>query len=339
MSRLNPDDSDCIIEEQNITCITLDDSQDGECNEVVCVEEEIPPPPPATDQEMEEGEVSDEEDDNKQKSIICEIKFPSHKEYEQFGQIISGILKEHLAHKQQEEDTIEINEEKHEDSVVLLVQHVTKAMVEDIPMPPPLEVPNKPEEPQQQPKEFEKEPSPDLSGISELFTIDTAPAPKIDSVKVPSYKRAIKDVLLDEEALARKRQKEEEDACRMKKANACFNCGEAGHSIRECSKPHNAKRIKNAKKKANFKTERYHIDVEQRFAHLKPGCLTDKLREALGLRKGELPFFFYRMRVLGYPPGWLEDAKVEHSGINLFNSDVSCFQTKYFSKICNFRAI
>lgn len=27
------------------------------------------------------------------------------------------------------------------------------------------------------------------------------------------------------------------------------------------------------------------------------------------------------MRVLGYPPGWLEEARLQHSGITLFNSD------------------
>lgn len=169
---------------------------------------------------------------------------------------------------------------------------------------------------------IDKEDSPDLSGLSELFTIDTEPAAIIQSDKVPSYKRAVKDALLDEEAAARKKQKQEQNALKTKKSNSCFNCGETDHSIRECPRPHNAKRIKNAKK-ACFKAERYHVDVEQRFAHLKPGCISDKLREALGLRKGELPFFFYRMRVLGYPPAWLEEAKVEHSGINLFNSDVS----------------
>ena len=27
------------------------------------------------------------------------------------------------------------------------------------------------------------------------------------------------------------------------------------------------------------------------------------------------------MRVLGYPPGWLEEARLQHSGLALFNSD------------------
>jgi zinc finger CCHC domain-containing protein 8 len=27
------------------------------------------------------------------------------------------------------------------------------------------------------------------------------------------------------------------------------------------------------------------------------------------------------MRILGYPPGWLEEARLQHSGLALFNSD------------------
>ena len=51
-----------------------------------------------------------------------------------------------------------------------------------------------------------------------------------------------------------------------------------------------------------------------------PGVLSEDLRKALGLKKRQLPAHIYRMRVLGYPPGWLEAAKVKHSGISLFDS-------------------
>ncbi|XP_065369727.1 zinc finger CCHC domain-containing protein 8 homolog [Calliphora vicina] len=312
MSELNADDSVCIIEDKNVTCITLDDSQDVEY--IDDCEEEIAPAPPALDSEMEDGEVC--EDESMQKETICEIKFSTKNQYEKFGPLLINILKDRLCdHKSVE--TIEIDEQETQDCVTLVVQKVGGHEIKDIPIPPTVNAPVIAEEKKEV---FEKETSPDLSGISELFTIDTAPAPKIDGVKVPSYKRAIKDVLLDGEAAARKKQKEEEDVFKPKKSNTCFNCGEADHSIRDCTKPHNANRIKNARR-ACYKTERYHVDIDQRFAHIKPGSISDKLKEAMGLRKGELPFFFYRMRVLGYPPGWLEDAKVEHSGINLFNSD------------------
>lgn len=32
-----------------------------------------------------------------------------------------------------------------------------------------------------------------------------------------------------------------------------------------------------------------------------------------------LPPFIYRMRQLGYPPGWLKEAEMEHSGLALYD--------------------
>ncbi|XP_073848079.1 zinc finger CCHC domain-containing protein 8 homolog isoform X2 [Musca autumnalis] len=299
------DDSDCVLQDQHVSCITLDDSHEDA---------------------MEEGELDDEDDGGSQADIICQIKFTSQN-YAKFGNIIEECLKEKL-NSCGEERKIEIctlEQPPPDDAITLTVRYVAAEHEDDSCVVDALDAPNRLDDEQNISKSdqtFEKEDSPDLSGISELFTIDTKPAEKLDSIKIPSYKRAIKDALLDEEAASTKKQKQEEKNMRAAKTNNCFNCGESDHNIRDCPAPHNIKRIKMAKK--NFsKTERYHVDVEQRFAHLRPGQISDKLREAMGLRRGELPFFFYRMRVLGYPPGWLEDAKVEHSGINLFNSDGS----------------
>lgn len=63
--------------------------------------------------------------------------------------------------------------------------------------------------------------------------------------------------------------------------------------------------------------------MEQRFGHLVAGELSKDLRNALGLRSKELPTHIYRMRMLGYPPGWLEQAKVSGSGLTMFDSEVS----------------
>uniref|UniRef100_A0A1I8PQS2 CCHC-type domain-containing protein n=1 Tax=Stomoxys calcitrans TaxID=35570 RepID=A0A1I8PQS2_STOCA len=278
-------DSGGVIDDQQISCITLDDSY-----------------------EPEEGELEDEEGDQ---NNICEIRFSNISAYQQFGELITELLREKLNEKEPEKKVIISSET----GLVVQVRFEAEKVNANEKNTLETEIAGEIER-------SDREDSPDLSGISELFTIDTAPAPKLDTVKVPSYKRAIKDALLDGEAAASKRQKQEEKNMKVSKASNCFNCGESDHNIRECPMPHNQRRIKMAKK--NFsKTERYHVDVEQRFSHLRPGNISDKLREAMGLRKGELPFFFYRMRVLGYPPGWLEDAKDEHSGITLFNSDGS----------------
>lgn len=65
---------------------------------------------------------------------------------------------------------------------------------------------------------------------------------------------------------------------------------------------------------------RYHLDDEQRFAHFQPGRISHTLRKALGLSRRQLPRHIYNMRRLGYPPGWMQEAKISHSGISLFDS-------------------
>ena len=46
---------------------------------------------------------------------------------------------------------------------------------------------------------------------------------------------------------------------------------------------------------------------------------SEELQEALGLRKNQLPPFIYQMRICGYPPGWLDDAKAETSGLAMYH--------------------
>ena len=65
---------------------------------------------------------------------------------------------------------------------------------------------------------------------------------------------------------------------------------------------------------------RYHLEDGNRFAEFVPGQISAKLRKALGLPGYCLPRHVYRMRLLGYPPGWLEDARISHSGLALYDS-------------------
>lgn len=52
-----------------------------------------------------------------------------------------------------------------------------------------------------------------------------------------------------------------------------------------------------------------------------PGEISDTLRRAIGIRKYDIPPHVYKMRVMGYPPGWLEEARVCHYNIAVFGSD------------------
>lgn len=57
-----------------------------------------------------------------------------------------------------------------------------------------------------------------------------------------------------------------------------------------------------------------------KYGHLKPGKLTSEARKALRLKKNQLPSFIYKMRVIGYPPGWLEEAKMgDASELEMFD--------------------
>ncbi|KAF6206540.1 hypothetical protein GE061_017774 [Apolygus lucorum] len=67
--------------------------------------------------------------------------------------------------------------------------------------------------------------------------------------------------------------------------------------------------------------KRYHVEIEGVLRdEAAPGVISDELREAMGLQKNQLPPYIYKMRVMGYPPGWLEEAKISNSGINMINS-------------------
>jgi hypothetical protein len=72
---------------------------------------------------------------------------------------------------------------------------------------------------------------------------------------------------------------------------------------------------------------RYHLEEDQKFGDLKPGKMSDELRKALGLHKNEAPRHIYLMRKLGYPPGWLEEAKLTCSDLQMFDIDGNFLKT------------
>ncbi|CAG9585157.1 unnamed protein product [Danaus chrysippus] len=141
-----------------------------------------------------------------------------------------------------------------------------------------------------------------------LFFVDTTPC-KYGNKDIPIYK-ATKIISNDTE--------KETTSQPIKRVFSCFNCGDS-HLLRDCPLPRNNSKI-NEKRKAFTPKGRYHVENEQKYGHLIPGRISADLRHALGLKRYELPLHIYRMRLLGYPPGWLEDARISHSGITLFDS-------------------
>ncbi|KAK2714089.1 zinc finger CCHC domain-containing protein 8 homolog isoform X2 [Artemia franciscana] len=108
----------------------------------------------------------------------------------------------------------------------------------------------------------------------------------------------------------------------------CFNCG-GDHVLSDCKEEKDHVKIRSARKRLRdsglLGNVRYHEETHAK-DQFKPGRLSDKLREALGLNDDELPMHIYQMRILGYPPGWMEELKAEDQ-IRLID-DVYCEENK-----------
>uniref|UniRef100_A0A8C6YE35 Zinc finger CCHC domain-containing protein 8 n=1 Tax=Naja naja TaxID=35670 RepID=A0A8C6YE35_NAJNA len=147
-----------------------------------------------------------------------------------------------------------------------------------------------------------------------------------DGWEIPKYQQVFTQILsLDGQEIQVK--------SKSRPKSHCFNCGSEDHQMKDCPQPRNAARI-NEKRKAfmeacgetgspNFQ-QRYHADeVEERFGRFKPGIISEELQDALGVTEKTLPPFIYRMRQLGYPPGWLKEAEMEKSGLMLYDGKAS----------------
>ncbi|XP_069183042.1 zinc finger CCHC domain-containing protein 8 isoform X2 [Procambarus clarkii] len=135
---------------------------------------------------------------------------------------------------------------------------------------------------------------------------------------VPEYETGFAGVLTDVE-FSMITGKKINDA-RPKKR--CFNCS-GDHNLSDCPHPQDAATIAtNRKKHINTRgpNVRYHEDSENKFGHFQPGKISEALRHALGLKHNQLPLFIYRMRVLGYPPGWLLDAEVHQADVKMYDA-------------------
>ncbi|XP_070619361.1 zinc finger CCHC domain-containing protein 8 isoform X4 [Erythrolamprus reginae] len=147
-----------------------------------------------------------------------------------------------------------------------------------------------------------------------------------DGWEIPKYQQVFTQILsLDGQEIQVK--------SKSRPRSHCFNCGSEDHQIKDCPQPRNPARINEKRKEfmdacgeaggTNFQ-QRYHADeVEERFGCFKPGIISEELQDALGVTEKTLPPFIYRMRQLGYPPGWLKEAEMEKSGLTLYDGKVS----------------
>lgn len=151
---------------------------------------------------------------------------------------------------------------------------------------------------------------------SEAFLVDKTPNMKnlkeTGDESTPTYRKSFgKTVLSHEKAV-------EGSRVASAQRNGCFNCDSTAHSLRDCPEPRNMRKVNKARNDYQRKEARYHDDAENENASMVPGVLSEDLRAALGLAPNQLPMHIYRMRLFGYPPGWIEEAKIHNSGLSMF---------------------
>ncbi|XP_012939214.1 zinc finger CCHC domain-containing protein 8 [Aplysia californica] len=159
------------------------------------------------------------------------------------------------------------------------------------------------------------------------FTVKEPPRCNVNW-EIPVYGQVFDEVYADPSSKQKKQDKK-------KTKPSCWNCGQENHSVAECRMPRNPARIAANRKEFMEKQQekrsepkftgaaRYHLDPElaSKFGKFRPGVISDSLREALGLNSDQMPQHIYKMRLFGYPPGWLAVAKQVESGVSIFDKN------------------
>ncbi|XP_072388281.1 zinc finger CCHC domain-containing protein 8 homolog [Diabrotica undecimpunctata] len=159
----------------------------------------------------------------------------------------------------------------------------------------------------------------------DLFVLDTEPSQ--EQIHTTKYSSKFQIDITKE--------KENDEKKVRISAQTCFNCDQ-GHALKDCPLPKNYNIINMKRQQMKMMKEkqsaRYHLEEEQKYSHLRPGKISDKLREALGIKRNQLPSYIYQMRGHGYPPGWLEEAKFVYSNLTMFDSDGNNVRPKNVKK-------
>ncbi|KFM68460.1 Zinc finger CCHC domain-containing protein 8-like protein, partial [Stegodyphus mimosarum] len=154
----------------------------------------------------------------------------------------------------------------------------------------------------------------------DLFSLDISTAPETSYTIVPKYETSFNEILDKKDESDAKPEAYDGKTKRFPKV--CFNCS-GDHNVGQCPHKIDQRKVNIARRQIKSfcpPTVRYHVHGKKE-AGFKPGSISDDLREALDLKQNQIPLYVYRMRLLGYPPGWLAEAAVESSGITVYGSD------------------
>lgn len=151
--------------------------------------------------------------------------------------------------------------------------------------------------------------------------------PKSAKWTLPVYEGLYKDTLSEnvEEDLVKV------EATKKKMSKCCFNCGSEKHGIAACTEPRNPEAINKRKEEFKamfgagtprgpnirlFEAGDGHSS-NKKYANFKPGVISEALHKACGFKPTEIPSWIYYFRKFGYPPGWLDEALVRESGVQV----------------------
>ncbi|KAL3689950.1 hypothetical protein R1sor_016259 [Riccia sorocarpa] len=144
------------------------------------------------------------------------------------------------------------------------------------------------------------------------------------AAEVPLYDRAFASALTSDDLSDRS----DRSIAIEKEGARCFNCGGYTHSLAGCPRPRDMNAISTARKMYMEKKglrngdrtplRYYQASPGGQFDDIKPGELGSQVRQVLGIGEHDPPPWFHRMRDLGYPPGYLEEAEEESSEVEIF---------------------
>ncbi|XP_067138329.1 zinc finger CCHC domain-containing protein 8-like [Centruroides vittatus] len=99
----------------------------------------------------------------------------------------------------------------------------------------------------------------------------------------------------------------------------CFNCL-GNHFLDKCPEVLDRQRIAYNRKFFFGINNRYNLKGPmQQIKQFQPGAISKELRDALALKDDQLPQYIYKMRILGYPPGWLKEAEIYNSELAMYD--------------------
>lgn len=97
-------------------------------------------------------------------------------------------------------------------------------------------------------------------------------------------------------------------------STGCFNCGQQGHGVKDCSEPFDADRVREARKAFGMDRQEVHAGgdgssasaerLAASFPDVRPGQISKRLQDALGMDTGRPAPFLRSMRRHGYPPAY-----------------------------------